>query len=226
MSVFPRSLYDKFDLTETPPISTVTLKNVKYDIELPQHVANLLMDQLVDPDVHPLDHFRIKRHGSVGYKSIINTTTQCDTEANLRKRLEKLAIDKTSLQFPVGSHCKLSDDTTLNLDERPKKWSDVLNNDYSLVICCMHRTNCLLNYSLNDANIRSLMVDLGAPYPCNIPSSSDQPVSAVDDKAKLSYTYKSDDVVTIGSYVTNGHNDAEYSRRLWELLGGMNPRLY
>jgi hypothetical protein len=77
------------------------------------------------------------------------------------------------------------------------------------------------------------MEDLDAPYPSEFFSSkakskakskkASQPSTDLD---ALAYAYKSDDVVTIGSYATNGHNDAEYSRRLWELLGCMNSFLY
>jgi hypothetical protein len=235
-SPFLRGIYDAIELAEDPVISTVTLNNVDYDIELPQEIADQLMAQLVNPDEEPLKHFRIKRNGSTGYKSIIETTAQCDTEANLRNRINRLANEKTSAKFPNGSHCKLSDDTTLLAHERPEKWSDVLNCDYSLVICCMHQKNSLLNYSLNDDNIKSLMEDLDAPYPSEFFSSKAKSKKATQSSTQsssrrivndaLAYAYKSDDVVTVGSYATNGHNDAEYSRRLWELLGCMNSILY
>ena len=207
-----------FDLVENPEISTVTLNDVQYDIELPQHLADRLLAQVVDPDIDRIEHFRIKRKDSQGYKSIIKATNQCDTEANLRSRLQRLAAEKGSLKFPAHSHCKLSDDTTFNEEEKPKTWSDVLNNDYSLVICCMNQKTSPLKYELNDENILSLMKELGAPYPLsNSSSSSDQSIN-------LAYAYKSDDVVTVGSYVTNGHNDSEYARRIWELLGGKSSQ--
>jgi len=60
-SPYLRGIYDAIDLAEDPVISTVTLNNVDYDIELPQEIADQLMAQLVNPDEQPLEHFRIKR---------------------------------------------------------------------------------------------------------------------------------------------------------------------
>ena len=60
--------------------SEISLRGNRFVVELPSEVSEVLMKCVNDPQEPPPDHFKVFRFDSLGYKSIITTSSDCDTE--------------------------------------------------------------------------------------------------------------------------------------------------